>query len=111
MYVCVYVCMHACTYVCMYVCVYVCMYVCTFMFRRSSYFISRVDMKAQHTVRSEIRDPIELHSCENCRREGERARKSTINRRLSESGIIKCTTAIIRINVHVSARERSVSCK
>lgn len=37
--------------------------------KRSSYFISRVDMKARRTVRSDVRDPTELQRCENFRRE------------------------------------------
>ena len=38
-------------------------------FRRSSYFISGVDMKARRTVRSAVRHPTELHRCESCRGE------------------------------------------
>ena len=83
--------------------------------RRSNYFISRVDMKARRTVRKEVRGPDwatplrELQEREREREsERERERESTINCRLSANGMIKCTIAKIGINVHVSARERSI---
>jgi len=76
-------------------------------FRRSN-FISGVDIKARRTVRSAVRDPTKLHRCESCRGEWMSERESTVNCRLSENGIIKCTKAITGINVHVSARERPI---